>query len=352
MMTERKLASVRRISEIKPIENADMLELAIVDGWQCVVRKGQFEADELVCFCEIDSVLPIQEDLEFLRKSCYVKKDWLVSDINPTGEGFRLKSIRLRGQISQGLLLKLDDLFEDNCLEEGADITVFLKIVKWDPPIAANLSGKAIGNFPSFLSKSDQQRVQNLKASDFEPYLGGALEISEKMDGSSITVFRYDLHRNGICSRNLELDMSSEATPIRLTKEYGLLEFLNEYQANLAFQMEIVGPGIQSNPHGLKEPEMFVFDIYDINNSSYVDADERYEWMNILTKWQSTKGYRRLHHVKTMGLYVLDKIPTAEIFLEMADQYPDREGLVFKSLTNPNFSFKAISNQYLLGHDG
>jgi RNA ligase (TIGR02306 family) len=94
----RKLATIRKIDEIKQIEGADNIELAIVDGWSVVVAKDQnYFVGELVVYCEIDSFLPIREEFEFLRKSSYTKM--------LDQEGFRLKTIRLRGQLSQALLL-------------------------------------------------------------------------------------------------------------------------------------------------------------------------------------------------------------------------------------------------------
>jgi len=100
---ERKLATIRKVNEIKPIEGADMIELAIVDGWQCVVKKGEFKPGDPGVYFEIDSYLPIEERYEFLRKSSYKKiPDQLQGQ---RAEGFRLKTVKLRGQISQGLML-------------------------------------------------------------------------------------------------------------------------------------------------------------------------------------------------------------------------------------------------------
>jgi len=100
---ERKLASIRQISEIRPIEGADAIELAIVDGWNVVVAKNvNHKVDDYVVYCEIDSFLPIKPEFEFLRKSSYKKMG--------DQEGFRLKTIKLRGQISQGLILPLDEV--------------------------------------------------------------------------------------------------------------------------------------------------------------------------------------------------------------------------------------------------
>ena len=111
----RKLASIQRIWKIEPIEGADKIELAFVLGWQCVVNKGQFKPMDLAVYFEIDSFLPIRDEFEFLRTSSYRKNDIL-------GEGFRLKTMRFRGQISQGLLLPLGQFNElDTCDEIGTD---------------------------------------------------------------------------------------------------------------------------------------------------------------------------------------------------------------------------------------
>lgn len=100
---ERKLASIRRISDIQPIEGADMIELAIVDGWKVVVAKNVgHKVGDMVVYCEIDSFLPIREEFEFLRKSSFKKMG--------DQEGFRLRTSKLRGQISNGLILPLSVL--------------------------------------------------------------------------------------------------------------------------------------------------------------------------------------------------------------------------------------------------
>ena len=114
-------------------------------------------------YFEIDSVLPVRPEFEFLRKSCGVKRDWL-----PGGEGFRLKTIKLRKQISQGLLIPISELglgpsplqfMDDGELIDYSDI---LGVVKWDPPLPATLGGKARGNFPEFIRKTDEERIQNV----------------------------------------------------------------------------------------------------------------------------------------------------------------------------------------------
>ena len=151
---ERKLATIRTISELRPIEGADKIELAIVDGWQVVVAKDvEHMVGDKVVYCEIDSFLPIRDEFEFLRKSSYKKMG--------DQEGFRLKTIKLRGQVSQGLILPISvvpitQFATALNLPEGMDVTEMLGIVKYEPPIPAELAGKVKGGFPSFLSKTDR----------------------------------------------------------------------------------------------------------------------------------------------------------------------------------------------------
>jgi RNA ligase (TIGR02306 family) len=123
---ERKLASIQVIRDIRPIEGADAIELAIINNWQVVVAKNVgHQIGDHVVYCEIDSFLPIQEEFEFLRKSSYKK----MAD----REGFRLKTIKLRGQVSQGLILPMS-VFGDFgwTAYEGLDVTERLGIIKYE----------------------------------------------------------------------------------------------------------------------------------------------------------------------------------------------------------------------------
>jgi RNA ligase (TIGR02306 family) len=180
---ERKLATVRRIKEILPIEGADRIELAVIDGWKVVVAKDvQHKVGDLVIYCEIDSFLPIREEFEFLRKSSYKKMG--------DQEGFRLRTTKMKGQISQGLILPISVLNPPGTNIyvqpfEGLDVTEMLDIVKYEPPVPAELTGKVKGFFPSFIRKTDEERVQTLT----QEYQGWRLSsahqfyATEKLDG-------------------------------------------------------------------------------------------------------------------------------------------------------------------------
>ena len=123
----RKLATIRTVQETRPIQGADLIELSVVDGWKCVTKKGEFAVGSLAIYCEIDSFLPVREEFEFLRKSSLKTMD--------DREGFRLRTVKLRGQISQGLLLRPEILGRPYQL--GEDVSDELGIVKYEPPIPA-----------------------------------------------------------------------------------------------------------------------------------------------------------------------------------------------------------------------
>ena len=148
----RKLASIQRIWNIDPIEGADRIELAHVLGWQCVVNKGQFRPMDLAVYFEVDSFLPVTPEFEFLRASSYRKTDIM-------GEGFRLRTMKFRGQISQGLLLPVS-AFPDIPVdaELGTDVTELLGIRKWEIEERITTGGTMIGTLPYDIPHTRQPR--------------------------------------------------------------------------------------------------------------------------------------------------------------------------------------------------
>lgn len=336
---ERKLASIRVIKEIRPHSNADTLELAIVDGWQVIIKKGEFKAGDHVVYFEVDSVLPIRPEYEFLRKCCYVKKDWV--------EGFRLKTIKLRGELSQGLITAIPGGL---VTFDGRDVTDVLGVVKWDPPVPAQLAGQVKGNFPPFIPKTDQERVQNLVHAVDEAHFNKDLfEVSMKLDGSSFTCYYYN-GNVGVCSRNLELkinDENKDNTFVKLFVESGLADYLMSYGRNIAIQGELMGPGIQGNREEFTDVVMFIFDIFSIDEQRYLTPDER------MAVFEGDEGIfdntEHIYHVPVLANNL--PLPSYEEILSLANgssMYNKvREGIVFKRVDG-KFSFKAISNEFLL----
>jgi RNA ligase (TIGR02306 family) len=335
---ERKLASIRRISDIQPIEGADMIELAIVDGWKVVVAKEVgHKINDLVVYCEIDSFLPIKEEFEFLRKSSFKKMGGQ--------EGFRLKTIRLRGQVSQGLILPIVVLNPPNTNIyvtpfEGLDVTEMLDIVKYEPPIPAELAGKVKGMFPSFIRKTDEERIQNL-AAEYDEMKKHTYYVTEKLDGSSAT-FYFNNGEFSVCSRNLELLETEGNTFWKVARELDLENKLREYDINLSVQGELIGEGIQGNPYKIKGQTVRFFNLFDIDLQEY----------HSLNVFQQTMEVLGLETVPVLDTHF--HLPeTIDELLKMADSKSvlnsnfDREGIVIRSLDR-KISFKVISNKFLL----
>jgi len=334
---ERKLASVQIVSEIRPIEGADAIEVARINNWDVVVKKGEFNAGDFCIYFEIDSFLPIKEEFEFLRKSSYKKMG--------AQEGFRLKTIRLRGQVSQGLLIPIHvkELFGDT-VYEGMDVTELLGVVKYEPPIPAELAGKVRGNFPGFLRKTDEERVQNL-SKEYPTWVEQDLDfyVTEKLDGNSAT-FYLNNDQFGVCSRNLDLEETEGNTFWKVARELQIEEKLSEYGRNLAIQGELIGEGIQGNPYNIKGHTVRFFNVFDIDSQTY------YGLPMFLALFEHQLKLETVPFLTNLTMKLPQTIDECLAFADgksVLNQNFDREGVVFRTMDR-NISFKAISNKFLL----
>jgi len=333
---ERKLASVVKIIDIQPIVGADAIVVAKVKGWNVVVKVGEYNVGDLAVYYEIDSFLPIRPQFEFLRKSSFKRMG--------TAEGFRLKTIKLRGQLSQGLLTPIPEGILDP--KEGDDLTEALDIVKYEPPIPAQLAGKIKGTFPSFIPKTDETRIQNFESDiGFSP-VGERVYVTEKLDGTSFTCY-FNNGVFGVCGRNWELTETNDNSLWRMANMLKLKEKLTKYGKNIALQGELIGAGINGNLYGLSDHKLFFFTGYDIDKGRRMFYDEL-EWLlfrlevpmvPVLEKYGYTLPTENL--VDNMLKYAEGK--------SVLNMGVDREGVVVRGLER-EFSFKAISNTYLLGN--
>ncbi len=331
-MSERKLATIRRIAEVKSIEGAEFIEAVRVDGWWVVAKKGEFPVDSLAVYMEVDSFVPT-EIAHFLTKAGHEPKEF------EGVKGERLRTVKLRGHLSQGLLLPISILPTTTVIEVGNDVTELLGVLKWERPISPQLYGQAKGNFPSFLRKTDQERVQNIGRT-LEGYINETFEVTIKLDGSSCTIFSNG-EEDGVCSRNLELKRDENNAFWKIALEYDIHKKIRAYGKNLAVQGELIAPNIQGNYEKVTKPEFYVFDVFDIDKQEYMLPKERQEFCKLLD----------IPHVP-----IIDKAFTMVVdvdkLLDMAEgngmnKGVKREGLVFKH-NSSSFSFKAISNSYLL----
>ena len=338
----RKMATIRKIDSIRPILGADAIECAIVGGWTCVVKKGEYSASDLVVYCEIDSFIPTAI-APFLTKPGHYAKTF------EGVEGERLRTVKVRGQLSQGLLLPLSMLtMIESELFEGLDVSFPLGITKYEAPIPACLAGEVKGMFPSQIPKTDQERIQNLSV-ELEQWRTENLtwEVTEKLDGSSMTVYIMD-GEVGVCSRNLDLKRNPDNSLWRAAIKHRLEEKLAGY-GNIAVQGELVGNGIQDNMYKMRDQDFYVYDVYNIDAGRYFTPAERKTFVQALDLLHCPVLAYSAKLMDTLGISDIDQILTfAEGKSVMGDiAGPEREGLVFKC-HEKQVSFKAISNKFLL----
>jgi RNA ligase (TIGR02306 family) len=345
---ERKLASIQKIEALLPIEGADKIKLARVLGWQVVVKAEEFSVGDRCIFFEIDSVLPVASWNDHLRKG--------------SDKPLRVRTIRLRGQISQGIALPVNSVTQFYAglaavemvqpLEIGTDVTAEIGVLKYEPPVPASMDAK--GNFPSFLKKTDETRLQS------EPgLLDELIRIGEafgtlKMDGSSLTAYLKD-DQFGICSRNMELKDTVGNKYWSIAHKLALEEKMRDWSriygfGNFAVQGELCGPGIQANRIGLKENDLFLFNVWSI--------DEHHH-----RSFETVREFSKLSGIKHVPVVFEGKFTfnTLEELLQFSDEqvYPSghpAEGVVWRSidespskiLHGDRLSFKVISNKFLL----
>ena len=392
----RKLASLVQIATVSPIEGADKLELATMKGkgWNVVVSKGEFQPDDTAVYFEIDSYLPADDErYAFLRERCL--KKFCSKSGQILKEGIRIKTVKLRGQLSQGLLIPIDKyigldkeffgttiapdssikLLHRSQSEDGQymtdqfsvgdDLTAILHIEHYDEiadalrPISSGggLSGDAISSFPSaYTPKSDEERIQNL-AEYFTTMKGRLFEVSAKFDGTSTTCFYSPTidpeHPFGVCSRNNRLKefTATGVMPIywQMAHKYDienkLKSHFDETGDELAIQAETVGCGVNGNRDLYTDNQMFVFRIWDIKKQNFLSPADR----------RAFCAKYNIPHVQVIAesMPFFDNITSMEEALKFAEgktlRGHEREGVVLKSCDNgPFVSFKIVSNRYLL----
>ncbi len=343
----RKLASVEVIWKIEPIEGADNIELVHVLGWQCVVDKGLFKPMDRCVYFEIDSFLPIEDRYEFLRKTSYKNSDIM-------GEGFRLKTIKFKGKVSQGLVLPLYCFPELNVsIPTGTSVAEKLNVRKWEIETRATTDGTVIGELPYDVPHTDEVRVQEMPEL-IEQFAGYTYYISTKMDGTSCSL---SIDENGfhVTGHNYEYKDDGSSSFYDFIKERSFKEKMERYMREhpeiklLTIQGEFCAPGIQKNRLKLSKPEWFVFTVR-ING----------ERVGLTQMKQTCLACDMITvPIEEIGTNLNVVYPTVEALLDRADgDYPNggkKEGIVIRTtepvfcyLTSGPLSMKVVSNKYLL----
>lgn len=355
----RQLATIRTIASTRPIQGADRIEVAQVDGWECVVKKGEFEVGQHIVYVEVDSVMPERPEFEFLRD-----------------RKFRVRTIKLRGQVSQGLVLPLDILPAGN-YKLGDDVTELLGVTKYDPqaqqeallltkqpktptnPVVKFLmrfkwyrrlfmKPKRKGGFPDWIVKTDETRIQNLTTLfDIERKKGTLFSVTEKVDGQSATYFLQKISRRkyefGVCSRNIRLGTPDNSSYWTIARKYDienvLKKLIGEYQT-IVLQGEICGDGIQGNKYHISGYDFFAFNlIYPDHKCTTAEIKETLAPFGIKSVPIVEEGKALPETIAELVEYSKGK--------SVVRKEQKREGVVMRNVQN-NISFKVINPDFLL----
>jgi len=380
----RKLAHIEIIETLSPIEGADKIEVAQVLGWECVVKKGEFKVGEKIVYVEVDSILPEKPEYEFLRS-----------------RNFRIRTIKLRGQISQGLVLPITEGdFQLSKLPVGTDVTELLGITKYLSPSEQTelqqeeqrikfeknkfkkfmmryswfrklvFRKKQKTQWPNWVSKTDEERVQNLKWDKFyEEFKDKEVYVTEKIDYQSVT-FTSNMVSNTtpiigkflskkfqfvVCSRNMTTN-DKNGLYWKIAEKYNIEQILRE-NPTLTIQGEQGDTKVQGNKYGIKEPTMWVFNIKDHKKNYHFDYDEMEDFcrkykLQVVPFIEHPRGYESNYLFKDFGSTVQDLVEFSK-GKSIINPNIEREGIVIRCIENGKkiFSFKVINPDFLLKYD-
>jgi hypothetical protein len=373
----RNLASIQRVLEIKSIPNADKIVLATILGWHVVVLKEDVKKGDLVVFFEVDSLLPVHPAFEFLAKG---GTKTIISEDKKEHIGYRLRTIKLKGQISQGLCVK-PEVFGILKSKVGDDVTDQIGVVKYEhfvestnqsstrkpvvlpdwlpvplgmwikrtfPQFAVKVWGKNLKPFPCYIPKTDETRLQSAPKV-LSRHKKEIFYATEKLDGSSCTVFCKG-GEVGVCSRNIWYPKDDGNQFWKAVISLGLDKSIKDY-GDIALQGELIGEGIQKNRLKQKGQKIYFFNAYDIKLGQYLSYREFICLcgnLNIPTVPILDDKFKLKSKVDKMVEYATRK----------STMNPDvlAEGVVFRPLTESSdpqlgrLSFKVINPDYLLEH--
>lgn len=327
---ERRLVSIQTIDALGPIAGADNIMQARVMGWTVVVKKGEFAVGDPCVFFEIDSVLPDGPAwAEFMR-----------------ARGFRVRTLKLRGVLSQGLALPIA-ILDGQDAPRDVDLRAQLGVTKFEAvlPDARELAGP----FPTRVPKTDEIRLQSALAV-LDELRGQPFYVSTKCDGSSATYVRDSADGFLACSRNWAL-ARGENHVWRLAERYQLEDRL---PVDVAIQAEVCGPGIQKNRLGLAAVDLFVFNVYDLRAGAFLELDAFRAFcaergLPTVPIERVVRGDEALHYAHSLDGWLDAARGT------YAGTKQRKEGIVVRPLVEQasaalggRLSFKVINNDFLL----
>jgi RNA ligase (TIGR02306 family) len=338
MSDSRELVTLRTVDSIEPIPDADAIEVAVVGGWRVVTRKGEFSLGQPAVFFEIDSLLPLSDE----RFAFLAPRGTKVVD---GVEYHRLKTARLRGVYSQGLLMPVD-AFTDTELD-SLDVAAGLGVVKFEEELPEG--EQFAGPFPSEVSRSGCERAQNL--TDVWPaVLSHEWVATEKIDGESITVVRGTDGTLRVASRRWQIADDGSGPLWRAVRSSGLADAI---QPGWAVQGEVYGEGIRKNPLRVQGLRLVLFGVFRIEHGRGVRLPFD-EWGQDLFVLQAP-----VYEGLVLGTTVDETLTIIDGVKSLLNPQCNAEGVVWHTADGAELpelgfrsQFKTISNRYLLKNDG
>jgi hypothetical protein len=388
MEETRKLAHIEKIEWIREIPGADKICTYGILGWEVVDQKGKYNVGDKVVYCEIDSVLPDKPEYEFLRD-----------------RKFRIRTIKLKGQVSQGLVLPIYPVLVGKSFpgeprfEIGTDVTENLGITKYLTPsereeikkVEVNqnkltkfmkryswyrrlfLTRKQKEGFPYWVSKTDEERIQNIPHV-LEQFKDKEVYVTEKIDYQSVTftgkmvpkfgglfgkLFPIKKYQFVVCSRNMTTN-DKNSLYWKIAKKYNIEQILKE-NPTLTIQGEQGDTNIQGNKYGITEPKLWIFNIIDHERNYHYDWKELSEFCKkhnlntvpLIEPYTFTKSnkFYKFPTLSVLGLTVYELVEFSKGKSVLADI--PREGIVVRCIENGKklLSFKVINPDFLLKYN-
>lgn len=276
----RAMARMVKIDSISPIDGADRIVAAHVGGWTVVVGKGDFNAGDLAVLFEIDSFLPA-DDSRYEQFAERGTKEMIVN--GGAKRGHVLRTIRLRGTWSQGLLMHPQDVLPNSIpesayeqmLERKTNLTSLCGVCEYDPIRTTEQGNMSILRKydPWVAPRTDAERIQNVSEDIFSIVKKTDHLVSVKVDGTSLTcVFdpRYDKIRLFSHNNELGYDTGFGKQVYEQAEKQGIIKFLTD-NPGITLQFEGCGPKINGNRLNLKSMKLFVFSAWDTDRCMYLD---------------------------------------------------------------------------------
>lgn len=375
----RKLATIQKITKLTPIKGKDRIEVATILDWEVIVQKEQFKVDDLVVYCEYDTILPQVPEFEFLRARCF----------SPKWNGFRIRNMKMAGVFSSGIVFPLDILPKKIKIKENVDVTNVLGVVKYDPEKRMELPSKKRSklvkwllkdpflraiymklfltktkgqDYPADISKANEVNIQNIFSIIKREFPDELFYKTEKIEGQAAT---YEYRRDAkkpwykffakeesfkVYSHNIQKKVVDNSNWWSIAKEYSMWAKLKKVGFNVAIQGEIVGPGIQKNIYSLTRLKFYVYRVKNLDTGKYLEFAELIQFCadNFLTTVPILQVGVQLP--ETVKEIIEDSNGTT--LCSEGDRSQKREGVVWRSVRDQRVGFKARSPKYLIWWDG